>query len=155
MRNRPIPPILFAGTIALLTVACAPKAYVPKANEEFYGTWINEKTINDGHIQKKISNADGNLDFFNVSDTKALFEDRQEIDSKWTDSEGNIWYKIHGTVSAGLYVGTKWQELDKLSKSATIWEYVYAIVPQFDPKLYPTRIDPSGPNYRVFYRSQQ
>jgi hypothetical protein len=29
--------------------------YVAKPNEELYGTWINDKSINSYHVQKKIT----------------------------------------------------------------------------------------------------
>ena len=107
----------------LLLIAASARAqdpYVPTPNEEFYGTWINDKTINADHIQKKISTPEGNQDFLRVTDTQPVFSDTQQIDSKWTDSDGNIWYKIHGTVVSGAYQATKWQELDKLIKNATV-----------------------------------
>jgi poly-D-alanine transfer protein DltD len=128
--------------------------YVPKPNEECYGTWINDKSINQGHIQKKICSADGNKDFLEVDGSSPLFEDEQHIYSKWIDPDKNIWYKTYGTVRKGAYLGTKWQELDKLSKGATVWEYVFVIVSQFDASYYPAKVDPKDTYYRVFYRSQ-
>ena len=151
---------LLSMTIPLLTFVlfgghCYAQNYVPTANEEFYGTWINDKTINAGHIQKKISTPGGNKDYLEVSDSVPVFEDEQQVYAKWTDTEGNIWYKIFGTVKAGAYKGTKWQELDKLSKSATVWEYVFAIVSDFNPNSYPTKVVPKGtqlPNLLPFRR---
>jgi len=46
------------------------------------------------------------------------------IDSKWTDSEGNIWYTVFG-IGTGFWEGHKSQELYKLSKSATVMEGAY------------------------------
>ena len=131
------------------------QSYVPTKNEECYGTWINDKTINQGHIQKKVCGPDGNKDYSEISDPTPVFEDEQQIDSKWTDAEGNIWYKTYGTVKAGAYKGTKWQELDKLSKSATVWEYVFCIVADFSPNNYPSEVSPTNGNYRIFYRAEK
>jgi len=150
--------ILSAAVILLSLIpfgAIAQGKYVPKANEELYGTWINDKSINDQHIQKQISTSDGDKCYLEVSDSVSFFEDEWQIYSKWTDSEGNIWYKIFGTVKAGAYEGTKWQELAKLSKSSTVWEYVYTIVYEFDPNLYPTKVDPKEGYYRILYRADK
>jgi hypothetical protein len=40
------------------------------------------------------------------------------IVDKWTDSEGNIWYKLY-TQQPKLQ---RWFELDKISKNGTVWE---------------------------------
>ena len=154
VKKRTIVAIVFAVLLAASAYAQTTDSakYVPKPNEECYGTWINEKSINQGHIQKKVSTPDGNKDYLNVSDSAPIFEDEQQIYAKWTDSEGNIWYKTFGTVVAGAYKGTKWQELDKLSHSATVWEYVFTIVPEFDPEYYPTKVDSQEMLYRIFYR---
>ena len=48
-------------------VVAAQDKYVPKANEELYGTWTNEKTINTFHIQKMVVSADGFKEYRNVS----------------------------------------------------------------------------------------
>ena len=99
------------------------------------------------------------------------------IDSKWTDSEGNVWYKTFGENSSGIYSGDHWQELDKISKSgvwerelttlepecaATCWRQkqsnaAYPLV--YDPTYYPTKVDPKDTtysflhNYRILYRT--
>ena len=39
-----------------------------------------------------------------------------QIDSKWTDSEGNIWYKVFGAVTDS---GQKFQVLFKISRKGT------------------------------------
>ncbi|HET6486365.1 MAG TPA: hypothetical protein VFH83_08090 [Spirochaetia bacterium] len=148
----------FACLVALAVMVAvsglAQDKYVPRADEECYGTWINDKTINQGHIQKKICTADGNKDYLQVSDATPWFEDDQQIDAKWTDSDGNIWYKTFGAVRAGAGIGTKWQELDKLSQSATVWEYEFAIVKDFSPDGYPSKVDSDDLRYRIFYRAK-
>ena len=42
--------------------------YVHKANEELFGTWTNDKTINTFHIQKMVVSAGEFKEYRNVSD---------------------------------------------------------------------------------------
>jgi hypothetical protein len=120
--------------------------YVPTPNEEMNGVWINAKA----DIQKHVNTSDGWKMYVNISDSVPWDVGTGGIDSKWTDSEGNIWYKSFGIDQNG----DKHQELDKLSKSGTVWESVFREVDQFDPKYYPTKIDPMDPNYGIYLRSE-
>ena len=90
-----------------------------------------------------------------VSDSTRIFSWKWWIDSKWTDSEGNIWYKVIG-MGLGLYGGEKSQELYKLSKSGTVMERAINIpVKEFDPTLFPTRIEPKSWTYRILFRAER
>ena len=147
------PAILLA---LLLLGGCAPG----KPKEEIYGTWTNDTSTNtyvimNGHIQKEVITPDGWKQYSKISDTDRLQEGAAQIESKWTDSDGNIWYKRRITVTAGNLAdpGTKDQELDKLSKSATVWESVFVLVGNWHPELYPPTIDPKAANYRIYYRA--
>ena len=64
-----------------------------------------------------------NTGYRNITDHLAVGKGPQEIAKKWTDSEGNIWYNTFGEGSNRNKV-IKWQELDKLSKSGDVMEYV-------------------------------
>ena len=132
--------------------------YVPKENEELYGTWINDKSKNSQHMQKEVITSDGWKQYIDMNDTVPHDEGTGRIDSKWTDSAGNVWYKTFSTTTSGTYKGFKDQWLIRISKSGTVLECVYFDVGDFDPKLYPTEIDPKYMNnynggYRIFYRA--
>ncbi len=76
------------------------------------------------------------------------------IDSKWTDSEGNIWYRCYQTFKGGCSKGMEIQVLRKLNKSATVLESVFSVViAGFDPRNYPAKIDPKEPTYNIFARA--
>ena len=121
--------------------------YMPKANEESYGKWINEK----GSPQKAVIFAGGFMNYKLISDTIPTYnEGTQQIESKWQDAEGNIYYRLFGTITAGAGEGMKFQTLGRVSKSGTIYEKVTAMVGEFNPNAYPTAIDPSGPHYNFF-----
>ena len=129
--------------------------YVPKPNEELYGTWINDKTINAFHVQKRVHTADGDVkEYDDLSGSTLLAEGPSRIDRKWTDSDGNIWYEVYERLTGGVYAGNDFQRLFKLSKSATVLEYVqnYGYV---GPNNYPTKIDPGRGDYKIFYRAAQ
>jgi hypothetical protein len=138
--------------LAVVFVAgCAPGKYVPKANEELYGTWTNEKGV---EVEKKISNSPADFKMYlTVSDTDPSVGGTAEILSKSKDSDGNIWYKTFGTFTSGSGSGTKYQCLWKISGSGTVMECVLQTVVDFDPKNYPSSIDKSADYYRIFFRA--
>jgi hypothetical protein len=129
----------------------------PNANEEVCGTWINDKVSGDvAHPQKFIETSVGYMRlgyklYSGVSDSGPSEIGTEKIDSKWTDSEGNIWYKTLGTVTAGQYKGTKFQCLYKISKSATVCEFVYRPIGmgEFNPSQFPKNI-PSNNGFDVY-----
>ena len=148
--------ILCSTTLAcvLMLCCCGPGKYVAKPNEEIYGTWINEKA----DAQKLVIGPEGGKMYLKVNDTDVYAETTGEIVSKWIDSEGNIWYKSSNARSKGAYAGMKFTELDKLSKSGTVWESVW-IMPSNDEQMknpkYPNKIDPQDPNYEIYYRAKE
>ena len=155
---------MFLGVLACLLApvllgGCGPGKYVEKPNEELYGTWTNESysgAISEGTYspQKTVTAAGTYSDYRMLTDHGPGFMGKEEVTSKWKDSEGNIWYKINMSGSTGDNT-FRWQSLQKLSKAATVREFVVVEVVAFSPANYPTTIEPSSPNYKVYYRAQQ
>lgn len=143
---------VLTGLLVSLIVGCATGKYVPKANEELYGTWMNEKTQNHDLIQKIVYDASGWQEYTKVSDSKALEGGTWSMDSKWTDVQGNIWYKVFCTFTTGWAAGMDVQVLYKLSNSATTLEWVYKMSSQSSGISYPSKIDPTSDTYHIFYR---
>jgi hypothetical protein len=146
-------PVILLSLIQL--ASCGPGKYTPKPNEEIYGTWTNEKMS----PQKEIHTADGSKQYLYTSDSTSFYEGTGKTISKWTDSEGNIWYKVLSTFTTpNTYKGQIFTVLEKLSKSATVWESVWAS-PSSDAELknpvYPAAIDPNNSNYRIYYRTEK
>ena len=138
--------ILFA-LVPILLGACAPGKYVPKPNEECYGTWINEK----GYPQRMVLFAGGFKQYTLKADAVPTYsKGTLEIESKWQDAGGNIWYKFH---VIDMPEAEKFQCLCKISKFGTVLERVYNEVAEFNPKNFPTIIDPNGGTYSIFFRS--
>jgi len=139
----------------VLTEGTAGAQYAPKPNEELYGTWINDKTINAFHVQKRVHTADGDVkEYDDLSGSTLLAEGPSRIDKKWTDSDGNIWYEAYERLTTGVYAGYDFQRLFKLSKSSTVLEYVQNFG-YVGPNNYPTKIDPTSGGYKIFYRAAQ
>jgi hypothetical protein len=151
--------MLLSASLVLLALNflgghCYGQNYVPKPEEEIYGKWINDKVYNLNGFQKIVTSADGLKLYAHVSDSVPWVESTEQIDSKWIDSEGNIWQKTFIAETSGSNKGI-FQGLDRFSKSATVWECVIAIVKDFNPSSYPTRIDPKDSSYRLYYRAEK
>ena len=140
--------VFLVFTLVLIVLGgCAPKKYIPKPNEEFYGTWTNEKAV----PQRVVIFAGGFKQYNRIGDTVPTYsEGIFKIQSRWQDVEGNIWYKLYGTDLPG---GEKFQSLVKLSKSATVYERVHNFVAEFNPKSFPTKITTDYGTYDIFFRS--
>jgi len=144
---------LAVAAVGLLVLAsCASAKYIAKPNEEIYRTWTNEKIS----AQKFVIGPDGGKAYLKLTDTTPFFETGGEIVSKWTDSEGNVWYKVLGIRTKGSYSGVRFKELDKVSKSGSVLESMWP-APTSDKEMknprYPARIDPKDPNYAIYYKA--
>jgi len=131
---------------------------IAKGEEEIYGTWVNADNRADVlHGQKAVVTADAMRIFSKASDLEPGMEVSWDITSKWTDSEGNVWYKTFGTSTVGVFKGAKWQTLDKISKSGAVWERAANVLElgNFNPAFYPRTIDPNGAYYRILYRMEK
>jgi hypothetical protein len=129
---------------------------IAKGAEELFGTWVNEKNAADVfNGQKVVVAADGMKVYCKVSDPAPRMIVSWEITGKWKDSEGNVWYKTLGTSTGGIYQGAKWQSLEKISRSGTVWERatICIEVGRFDPAFYPKTLDQKGVYHRILYRS--
>ena len=122
---------IFLGFLACLLAsallgACGPGKYVEKPIEELYGTLTNEsysRVISEGAYtpQKGVTAPGTYSDYRLLTDHRPGFMGKEEVTSRWKDSEGNIWYKINMSGSTGDNT-FKWQSLQKLSKAATVRE---------------------------------
>jgi hypothetical protein len=113
------------------------KAYVAKEYEEYYGTWVNTE-FND----RQIINPDGTYEHYYGKSNKPRWYGTFTITDKWTDSEGNIWYKtiVVNQIGVSRYV------LNRINKSRGVWEYVYF------SNDYPNELNPNLMSHRIFNR---
>ena len=146
--------MIFLGALAILLFmipleAVAQDQYVPKENEELYGTWIRVK----GDFPKMINLPGKREQFFPADASSPIQELTVEIENKWTDSDGNVFFQDFCTVTKGSYKGYTFQELDKISGSGRKWELVWGFVGHFDSASFPTKIDPTANGYGQYERS--
>ena len=76
--------------LLLSVVGYAQEKYVPKDNEELFGTWTNEKM----QFQKTVNFKGGFKDYVRINDATPVGVGIENIAKKWTDSEGNIWIRL-------------------------------------------------------------
>jgi hypothetical protein len=120
------------------------KAYVPKDNEELYGTWVNMDYKTADPPQKLTYKSDGTIYSSIYAESRMLlWKTKFQITAKWKDSEGNIWYKGHWVV---VDTGEEGYSLYKISNSGKTCEYI------FDLNECPTKVDTEHRNYRIYYR---
>ena len=120
--------------------------YVPKRDEEIYGTWINKDYDGIRYEQKVVYYYWGYGEAFRTASsenpsTKFGFR----IIDKWLDSDGNIWYQTYEISNHDYSV---YFILYKISKSGDVLEYVYRVVDY--PKTSDLKI--GDPLYRIRYR---
>ena len=135
--------LILSITLLAITVDSIAKewGYFAKDNEELYGTWIN-LDYKGMLAQKVVRKPDGTVDFFpSANFEKPTYKGRYLITGKWTDSESNIWYKVHWVVETQM----EGYSLIKISNGGKTLEYVH------DTK-FPTEIDPNSNLYRKYTR---
>jgi hypothetical protein len=149
------------GLVALVLLGgCGRGKYTPKPNEELYGTWTNvtysgQAQPGNYFPQKEVIDPAGYHTYRLIDEFAAYWIGPQQIVAKWTDSESNIWYKTH----RGGWADEKGKTivphfLCKLSKSATVLEFVWAVRDTYTPGAFPTKIDPKYPSYRIYSRAK-
>ncbi len=149
--------VLIAFAVMLAALAgCAPGKYIPKANEEIYGAWANDQysgimSWTEYAPQLTVSTPGNYADYRLLTDHDPAQAGKLEIASKWTDSEGNAWYKTLGSGSDGDKV-FRFQRLEKVSRSSAIREFQFVFVERFDPQFYPKALDPNASLYRIYRR---
>jgi hypothetical protein len=107
---------------------CGSTTYTPTANEEIYGTWVNEQAPPGSFSVPLAVYAPGLVKTYKIAGSAAAMECKLQITNKWKDS-GNVWYKCIETITGGTEgdIGTVVVLLYKLSKSATIMEAAVTI----------------------------
>jgi hypothetical protein len=153
--------ILITSVILIFTVlvfignyAIGEDEYVLTENEEIYSTWVNTSYrpgTGEGSYwawkpQKIIYKPDGTIESYSAARDIAHFTGKYNIIAKWTDSEGNIFYKIITKWGDKTYGQTTLYEFQMISNSGLTWEYITSL------DDYATEIDPNHPDYHIYYR---
>ena len=140
--------LILVLAVLIISEGYATEKKVTKRDYRFVsGTWINEEYNSYDFEARYELHRDGSWDGYNrISDTGKKYIGHYAIVDKWTDSEGNIWYKMHVWYGPIDEVHISGYELDKFSESGKVWEYIS------DSYAFPTEIDESHPKYHIYYR---
>ena len=134
--------------VLIVAGSCATQkqAYIPKPNEELYGTWVNTDYDGVEEDQKFINYNWGYTESFQlVTDQYVGLQSAFYIMDKWTGSEGIIWYKVtwqfRGSPNMRFY-------LVKINDTEGSWEQVWSY------KDFPSESDltPEHVQYDIWYR---
>jgi hypothetical protein len=125
--------------------------YTPTPNEEIYGNWTRVR----GDFPRIVNLPGKREQYFPSTASTPISEVSVQIESKWVDSQGSVFYKILATVTTGSFKGYKFQELDEISESGNKWEFNWASVSDFDPSSFPTSIDPTVGRYGHYERLEK
>ncbi len=126
------------------------RGYSPKDNEELFGTWVNIEYNEEGWWVKIVFNKDETYETYDSEKSaKPPYLGKFVIDDKWTDTEGNVWYKFYTTYAMKGHIGGGggyW--LARIGGSGNTIEGVFA------SNEYPEQIDPNNLKYKyiVYYR---
>jgi hypothetical protein len=142
--------IVLVLSVQAAFVGSAQDKYVPRDDEEFYGTWINK---NNPSVQKIAVFAGGYKEYSRVADAEPVRELTVELTSKWRDADGNVWYKALTSVTSGADKGVIRQELYEVSDSGKTWQIAFYPVFNYDPDNYPKELNPKSLLYRILYRT--
>ena len=98
--------------------------------EELYGIWKNEDYNSTDpfadRFAKLVFNQDGTFSSYNTTATKTMrWMGSFEITEKWTDSDGNIWYKLSSTIK-GAYSTEPFYWTVSISNSGKTLEYGFS-----------------------------
>ena len=154
--------LLLGCLIPILAVSYTTRPFFSGTDQSFYGIWINTDYVRDYYKgikigdYKIIQNPSGAwISYFRVDNTTPYCAGDRSVVEKWSDYEGNIWYKTMGTNLAGGLSGYRfgpftYNELHRVSSSGDVWEYVAKPA----HLGWPTEIDPKNPEYRIYYRQK-
>ena len=128
-------------------VVMGEEAYVPTENEELYGTWVNPeykaKAVSWEYRVKVVYNSNGTWEEYNLEGTTTPpFRGSYTIADKWTDPDGNVWYKV------ALAGGFQGKSLVKISNSGNTCEFVSSR----HGGDFPDELDANAEGYRIYYR---
>lgn len=141
-------------TILAITLSLALLIFVRMTlagSEDIWGTWVNTEQPKGKyhHVEeKRVFSPDGMFKFYYYESSQSPeFEGTYTITERWTDSEGNIWYKMKAEGKSIKYRDkVQWYLLSRISDSGKTLEYVY------HPLDYHKKLDPNHPSYRILYR---
>jgi hypothetical protein len=143
------------GAVLLLSVLVFPTSYAkdrefftPSNDEEIFGAWVNTDHSGEQSWPQKIVYYPWGyvVQFFKIEYKNPAWPATSTLVDKWTDAEGNIWYRdfYRDQYGGGLALYQLYKISDNGKTLESIWRQ----------REFPTEadMDPSGATYRIFYR---
>jgi hypothetical protein len=148
--------MLLLGVSLLFTLVYikgwAQEKYLPKENEELSGRWKDDTATDMQTVYDSV----GFRTYYGTANDVLLNEATQEIENKWTDIEGNVWYKTRGVfVGESPYLGTKFQALYEVNKSKTMLTCWANTVNEYDSSNYPQEYAPKANFESHYHRAER
>ena len=137
--------LILVLSVLIISEGCATDKKVTKEDYRFMeGTWINLDYDKAWRYAKVIRKPDRTYEEYvmSYSELPAL-KGEYTINDKWTDSEGNTFYKIIVTSH-----GASYYILSKIDKSGKVYEDVWSTSGM------PTEVDTENDLYRIYYRQE-
>jgi hypothetical protein len=125
---------ILVSLIIFVSFAHSEEPYVPKENEELYGIWVNQEYNTTTVHARWDWNSDGTWASYPKTTGEPNWEGPYSITEKWTDAEGNVWYKVKWE---DKWLALKGFGLIKISDSGNTIEANYSYGD------YPAKIDPN------------
>ena len=142
--------LMLALIILIICEGYAADNKVTKKDYRFIsGTWINEEYNSHSHMERYVLYRDGTWDAYNkTSDTEKKQSGHYIIMEKWTDSEGNIWYKTHKWLGEIVEGKPTFYILEKFSNSGKVAEFISL------PGEFAAELDKNNFHYHIYYRQE-
>jgi beta-lactamase regulating signal transducer with metallopeptidase domain len=124
--------------------------YIPEANEEFYGTWVNMKHTGVAMWPQKLVYTHWGYyeGYYKADGTTPNFRGTSTFVDKWADSNGDIWYK---TLDREDWTTTKVEyAYYRISKNGSVMEFIWNF--EEYPDIEDLEAKYLSAHYRIFYR---
>jgi hypothetical protein len=122
--------------LALLLFGGLAVMHARESRDPFYGTFASEEMS----PQKWVTFPGGFKSYVLMSDALPADEGTERIVERWTDAEGNLWYRTQATINGKRNLLT----LVRISKSGTVREFTANEVTDFSRKDFPTAFPRAG-----------
>ena len=100
--------------------------YKPKVAEEMFGTWVNPAIDSPARAQKVVIHSWGLLEWYRRIGDKIPGRATSTIVKKWTDEEGNTWYRDYQRSEISGGYGESTYVLLRVNSGGRILEIIYA-----------------------------
>jgi len=150
MKTRVLVPILILTLTVLITSeahATGKGSYKRAFRKDFVGTWINSeynKWTESKLFAKLVIKSDSVMMAYDAETSEIPTEITMRIDDRWTDPNGDTYYKVYITWSGYLTMHELW----RIDEAKETWDL------NWYRASYPDEINPKSGSYQIYYRQE-